>query len=74
MNETAERLRLKFESETDLIISEESNDWEDYALWLEHICTEEIKNNTIKENNILRNIIQETINALEQVLTSRITD
>ena len=74
MSDAQERLRLKFESETDIIINEKTKAWEKYALWLENAAIDRLKEQTIKENNHLRGKIQLCLDILDDALTARISE
>ena len=71
MSEAQEHLRLKFESETDIVVNEKPKSWKKYALWLENINVSILRDKLVKENNILRNNIQTAIDTLEEAITSR---
>lgn len=65
MEESKEKLRLRFEAETDVVIDPYPEDWKKYAEWLENLSIKEFNNEIINENELLRKAIQEAINVLD---------
>ncbi len=65
MEESKERLRLAFEAETDMEIETYPRDWKKYAEWLENLAIENLNNDVIKENELLRNAMQKAMSALD---------
>jgi len=71
MEESRETLRLAFEAETDIVIELYSEDWKKYAQWLENLAIKELNSEIIKENEQLRNALEEAMNILENGMTGR---
>lgn len=74
MGDAKERLRLKFESETDIVIDEKTKAWEKYALWLERVNAEKIKNKIVKENNFIRDKIQNAFDILDEAISHKVPE
>ncbi len=65
MQETKEKLRQTFEAKTNVVIEAYPEDWKQYAKWLENLAIEKLNNDVIKENEMLRNVIQKAMSALD---------
>jgi len=74
MDEVQKFLRLKFEAETDIVVHEKTACWKQYALWLERTDVKILGKKIIKENNILRAKIHQTVEILDNAITARIAD
>jgi hypothetical protein len=66
MKESKQRLRLRFQAETDVEVDPCPQDWKRYAEWLEKLAIKKLNNQLVKENNLLLEKIQEAMNALEE--------
>ena len=66
MEESKQKLRLRFQAETDVVIEPYSEDWKQYAEWLENLAIKELNNEIVKENELLLRKIREAMNALEE--------
>ena len=69
MKESREMLRQRFQAQTDIEVDPQPCDWKRYAEWLEKLSIKELNSELAKENEMLRNRIQETIDILEQGIT-----
>jgi hypothetical protein len=69
MEQGKEALRLRFESQTDIVLVPHPEHWQEYAEWLEELAVNELNNELMRENELLRNKMQEAMNALEQGIT-----
>ena len=65
MEKSKEKLRLAFEAETNVVIEAYPEDWKKYAKWLENLAIEKLNNEVIKENELLRNVMQKAMSALD---------
>ena len=63
MKESKEELRLRFYGITNKTIPE---NWNRYAEWLENLAIDELRSELMKENQYLREKIQEAIDILEE--------
>ncbi len=66
MEESKQKLRLFFQAETDVVIEPNSEDWKQYAEWLENLAIKELNNEIVKENELLQKKIREAMNILEE--------
>ena len=66
MEESKQKLRLRFQAETDVVIEPDSEDWKQYAEWLENLAIKELNNEIVKENELLLKKIREAMKALEE--------
>lgn len=66
MIETKQRLRSRFEAETDVVVEHDNEAWKQYAEWLENLAVEKINNELARENALLLNKMREALKALEQ--------
>lgn len=71
MKQSIKTLRERFESETDISVEVDSNNWEKYSKWLEKLKTEGINSEIIIENNFLKRKLQEAIDILYQGVSER---
>ena len=69
MKESREMLRQRFQAQTDIEVDPQPGDWKRYAEWLEKLSIKELNSELVKENEMLRNKIQEAIDVLEQGIT-----
>lgn len=69
MKESREMLRQRFQAQTDIEVDPQLGDWKRYAEWLEKLTIKELNSELVKENEMLRNRIQEAIDVLEQGIT-----
>jgi hypothetical protein len=69
MNESREILRQRFQAQTDVEIDPEPENWKRYAVWLEKLSIKELNSELAKENEMLRNKMQEAMGALEAGIT-----
>lgn len=72
MDENVRKLRFDFEAETDIDIDESSENWQEYAQWLEKLSVSKLNNEMVKENDALRNMMNEAMGLLEEGVVSRI--
>ncbi|MEK6697421.1 MAG: hypothetical protein AABZ10_00060 [Nitrospirota bacterium] len=70
MEESKEKLRLRFQAETDVVIEPYPEDWKQYAEWLENLAIKELNNEMVKENELLLKKIREAMDALEEGIKS----
>lgn len=70
MEESKQRLRLRFQAETDVEIEPCPEDWKLYAEWLEKLAVNDLNNEMVKENELLLKKIQEAMETLEEGLKS----
>ena len=54
-------LRQRFEAETDIEIESKPSEWKQYAEWVEKLSIKKINNKLVRENEMLRNRMQEAI-------------
>lgn len=66
MEKIREKLRLRFQAETDIEIGPGSRDWNKYAEWLEGLAVIEITEGLVKENDMMRRKMIEAIRILEK--------
>lgn len=69
MEQGKEALRLRFESQTDIVLVPHPEHWQEYAEWLEELAVKELNNELVRENELLRNKITEAMDALEEGIT-----
>ena len=69
MKESREMLRQRFQAQTDIEVDPQPCDWKRYAEWLEKLPIKELNSELVKENEMLRNRIQEAMDVLEQGIT-----
>ena len=69
MKESREMLRQRFQAQTDIEVDPQPGDWKRYAEWLEKLSIKELNSELVKENEMLRNKIQEAMDVLEQGIT-----
>lgn len=72
MEDSIRKLRFDFEAETDIIIDKSPEDWQKYAKWLERLTINEMNNRMIKENTVLKDMMQEALNVLQEGIVNRI--
>ena len=73
MHENRKELRTQFYAKTNIEVnSEVSNNWQQYACWLENLSFEKLNNEIIKENKKLRRAFYEAIDILDLGLSSPI--
>lgn len=65
MEGSKEKLRLRFQAETDVVIEPNSEDWKQYAEWLENLAIKKLNNELVKENELLLKKIQKAMDALD---------
>lgn len=65
MEGSKEKLRLRFQAETDVVIEPDSEDWKQYAEWLENLAIKKLNNELVKENELLLKKIQKAMDALD---------
>lgn len=73
MKEGKAILRQRFEAETDIEIDQQPRDWGKYATWLEKLAIKELNNELARENELLRNKMEEAVNVLEEGIAGRYT-
>lgn len=69
MKKSQKMLRLRFQAETDMEIDPAPADWQRYAQWLEALAVKELNKEMLKENEMLRNRMQEAMDILEKGIT-----
>lgn len=69
MKESRDMLRQRFQAQTDIEVDPQPGDWKQYAEWLEKLSIKELNSELVKENEMLRNKIQEAMDVLEQGIT-----
>ncbi len=69
MKESRDLLRQRFQAQTDIEIHPQPEDWKQYAEWLEKLAVRELNNELVRENEMLRNRMQEAVNVLEEGIT-----
>jgi hypothetical protein len=74
MQPSQQELRLRFEAETDIVISKKTKDWQKYALWLENLNIKKINDELVQENEKLRNAFYAAMDILEVGLVSRVAE
>jgi hypothetical protein len=62
-------LRDQFYCETDIRLEPTSEDWQQYALWLEKDVATRLNTEAIAENDLLRNAFFHVTDLLESTLT-----
>ncbi len=68
--ETKQRLRSRFEAETDVVVEPDHENWKQYAEWLENLAVGELNNELVKENELLLKKMRDAMEALEQGIKS----
>jgi hypothetical protein len=71
MKARRDMLRQRFYAETDVEIDPVPTDWEQYALWLEHLVISELNNELVQENELLRIKMENAREILEQGIIGR---
>ena len=71
MKESRNMLRQRFQAETDVEIDPQSADWEQYSKWLEHLAINELNNELVIENELLRSKMQEAVDILYEGISGR---
>lgn len=66
MPESKQKLRLRFEAETDVVIEPYPEHWKQYAEWLEDLAIKELNNEMVKENERLLQKMRDAMDALEE--------
>ena len=69
MKKSKEMLRQRFYAQTDIEIGEQPGAWEQYAKWLEKRAIKELNTELAKDNDALRDKMQEAMDALDDGLT-----
>jgi len=69
MKESKEMLRFRFQAETDVEIDPTPADWQQYAGWLEVLAINELNNELLKENEMLKQKMREAMSVLEKGIT-----
>lgn len=69
MKESKEMLRLRFQAETDVEIEPVPADWRRYAEWLEALAVKELNKEMLKENEMLKNRMQDAMDIFEKGIT-----
>jgi len=72
MEESIQKLRLDFEAETDISIDKSPADWQQYAMWLEQMTVNELNGQMVKENLVLKDMMQEAMTLLQEGIVKRI--
>lgn len=62
-------LRQRFEAQTDIELAQNPADWKRYAEWLEALAVKELNKKMLRENEMLRNRMQEAMDVLEKGIT-----
>ncbi len=71
MKESRDMLRQRYQAETDVEIDPQPIDWEQYATWLEHLAINEVNNELVLENELLRSKMKEAIDTLYEGISGR---
>ena len=66
MKKNKEMLRQRFYAQTDIEIGEHPGAWEQYAKWLEKLAIKELNVELVKDNDALRDKMQEAMDALDE--------
>ncbi len=66
MLEGKKMLRQRFQAETDVEMEPEPQDWQQYALWLEHLALNELNAELIEENEFLRDAMKNAFSILDE--------
>lgn len=66
MEQGKEALRLRFESQTDIVLVPHPEHWQQYAEWLEELAIKEINTDLVKENEWLRDKMSKAMQTLEE--------
>lgn len=69
MKKNKEMLRQRFYAQTDVEIVENPGAWEQYAKWLEKLAIKELNTELVKDNDALRDKMQEAMDTLDEGLT-----
>lgn len=69
MEQGKEALRLRFESQTDIVVVPHPEHWQQYAEWLEELAIKEINTELVKENEWLRDKMSKAMQTLEEGIT-----
>jgi hypothetical protein len=69
MEQGKEALRLRFESQTDIVLVPHPEHWQQYAEWLEELAIKEINTELVKENEWLRDKMSKAMQTLEEGIT-----
>lgn len=69
MEQGKEALRLRFESQTDIVLVPHPEHWQQYAEWLEELAIKEINTELVKENEWLRDRMSKAMQTLEEGIT-----
>lgn len=69
MEQGKEALRLRFESQTDIVLVPHPEHWQQYAEWLEELAIKEINTELVKENEWLRDKMSKAMQSLEEGIT-----
>ena len=72
MEESIKKLRFDFEAETDIVVDKSPEDWQRYAMWLEKITVNELNKQMVKENVVLKDMMQEALNLLQEGIVARV--
>ncbi|MFA5073713.1 MAG: hypothetical protein WC539_07435 [Nitrospirota bacterium] len=66
MEEIRQKLRHRFQAETDIEIESGFKDWSTYAEWLEVLAVQEINKGLVKENEMMREKMRKAMDLLAQ--------
>lgn len=72
MDERIKKLRFDFEAETDIALDKSPDDWQNYALWLEKLTIEKLNGQMIKENDVLKNMVNDVVARLQEGIVQRV--
>jgi hypothetical protein len=68
MKKIREKLRARFQSETEIEIFTKSEDWDKYAEWLETLNVKEINTGLAQENDLMRKSMEKAKDILEKAI------
>ncbi len=71
MQEGKELLRSCFEAQTDIVVGTTPDDWRKYSEWLEKLAIDRLNMEIEKDNNRLRDKIDQAMEVLEEATTGR---
>lgn len=74
MQEGKEILRSRFEAQTDIIVGSCPDDWKKYSQWLEKLAIGQLNMELEKNNNRLRDKIEQAIDILEEAISGNLRD